>query len=78
MGWSSRPLSTAVNYVCTVALVSIFNCGQQDQVTRVVYTMTAFRKWCVSLQHGAHFTVNTVQPIVEEDVELVLLAGVTW
>jgi hypothetical protein len=33
-------------------------------------TMTAFRKQCLSLPHGSHITVQSIQQVVEEDVEL--------
>jgi hypothetical protein len=52
-------------------LLSIFDCDQQDQLAHVVYTMTAFRNHCLTLPHGSHIAVNSVQRIVEEDVELI-------
>jgi hypothetical protein len=52
-------------------LRSIFDCDQQDQLVHVVYTMTAFRNHCLTLPHGSHIAVNSVQRIVEEDVELI-------
>jgi hypothetical protein len=53
-------------------LLSVFDCDQQDQLAHAVYTMTAFRKQCLSLPHGSHIaTVNSIQQIVEEDVELI-------
>jgi hypothetical protein len=50
-------------------LLSIFDCDQQDQLAHVVYTMTAFRKQ-LSLPHGSNTSVQSIQQVVEEDVEL--------
>jgi hypothetical protein len=51
-------------------LLAIFDCDQQDQLAHVVYTMTAFREHCLSLPHGSHIAITSVQQLVEEDVEL--------
>jgi hypothetical protein len=49
-------------------LLAIVDCDQQDKLAHVDYTMTAFRKKCLSLPHGSHIAVNCIQQVVEEDV----------
>jgi hypothetical protein len=51
-------------------LVSIIDCDQQDQLAKVVYTITLAQGHCMSLPHGSHVAVTNVQQVVEEDVEL--------
>ena len=52
-------------------LLSIFDCDHQDQLAHVVHTMTIFRNQCLSMPQGSHVTVNNVQVVEAEDVELV-------
>jgi hypothetical protein len=52
-------------------VLSVFDCDQQDQLAHVVYSMTVFRSHCLSLPPGTAMTVEGVQQIVDENVELV-------
>jgi hypothetical protein len=65
-----------------VCWLSLTVSEQQDQLAHsVVYSMylesthvqhsSACRKQCLSLPHGSHIAVNSIQQIVEEDVELI-------
>ena len=55
-------------------VLSIFDCDQQDQLAHAIYTMTTFRSQCLSLPHGSHVALNSIQQIVDEDMELVRMS----
>ena len=66
-----RALGESATQSVQSRLMSVFDCDQQDQLAHVVYTMTIFRNQCLSMPQGSHITVDNVQQVVEEDVELI-------
>ena len=55
-------------------MLAIFDTDHQDQLAHAVYTMTKFRDQCLLCPQGAVITVDTLQLVVEEDVELLRMS----